>query len=76
MAISALNKAQVIFRLFDDMINDSSMSSHKENLEMFREEIIDQLCMSQDTDEKYKCYGVVWEWIIDFLRKQQIELEN
>ncbi len=75
VSISASNKVQVIMRVFEDMLNDPLMANNKNNLETRREEILDQLCMLQDREEKYHCYGPVMQWINDSLRKKQIELE-
>ena len=77
VSISTSNKVQVIFRVFEDMFNDPLMiSTRKYNLENNREEVLDKLHALQDRDEKYCCYGVVRQWIIDFQRKEQIELGN
>ncbi len=69
VSISASNKVQVIFRVFEDMLNDPLVAYPIIRFEKMREEILNQLCMLQDREEKYRCYGVVWEWIIDFQRK-------
>ncbi len=76
VSLSASNKVQVIFTAFDDLMNDPFMKFSKYDLEIGREEVLDQLQMLQDRDEQYHCYGPVRQWIIDFLRRKQIEIEN
>ncbi len=77
VSICTSHKSQVIIRVYDEIANDRLIQSmFSTSLENIREEILHRLGALQDRDEKFHCYGVVRQWIIDFLREKMIELET
>ena len=77
VSISESEHKLLVLRVLQDMKDDIRLGgTTKENLGTFRDQIIDELCMLQNRDEKYHCYGVIRKWIIDFLRREQVEFER